>query len=155
MFLGNAMLEIALVSLAMVIVSQFLQRKFIDRKAVKASQDKIKEKQKRLKELLAKGDSKSKAEAEKLQNEMLQMLNDNMQGTMKHMLVSFPIFIAVFWFLGITYAGIAVQLPIAVPVMHRNFSIEITSSISWLWWYIYSSLIFGIIFSGGLKAAGK
>ncbi len=155
MFLGNAMLEIALVSIAMVAISQILQRKLMDKKGMKEGQGKIKEKQKRMKELLGKEDQKSKEETERLQGEMLEIMNKTMKGTMKHMLVSFPIFILVFWALSATYSGTLVELPVAVPVIHRNFSFEITSSISWLWWYIYTSFSISIAFNIVLKIIKK
>lgn len=155
MFLGNAMLEIALVSTAMVAISQILQRKLMDKKGMKEGQAKIKEKQKRMKELLGKEDHKSKEESERLQGEMLEIMNKTMQGTMKHMLVSFPIFILVYWALGAAYSGTLIDLPVAVPVIHRNFSFEITSGISWLWWYIYTSFSISIAFSIVLKIIKK
>lgn len=155
MFLGNAMIEIAIVSVIMVSVSQILQRKFVDRKAMKESQEKMKAHQKQLKELMGKEDNKSKAEADRLQKEMLESMSASMQGTMKHMLFSFPIFIAVFWLLGQAYAGTVINLPVAVPVLHRDWSFEITSGISWLWWYIYSSFILSIVLNIVLKVAKK
>ncbi len=155
MFLGNAILEIALVSIVMVTISQLLQRKFVDRKTMRENQEKMKENQKRLKELVGREDGKSKAEAERLQKEILELMSASMSGTMKHMVFSFPIFIAVFWLLSITYSGTVIQLPLSVPVIHRNLSFEITSSISWLWWYIYSSFIIGIVLNIVLKVIRK
>jgi uncharacterized membrane protein (DUF106 family) len=149
------MLEIAVVSIVMVSISQFLQRTLVDRKAMKENQEKMKEKQRRLKELVGKEDKKSKGEAEKLQKEMLELMGASMQGTMKHMLFTLPIFLGVFWFLSMTYSGVVIELPLAVPVIHRNLSFEITAGISWLWWYIYSSFIMSIVLNIGLKAAGK
>ena len=151
MFLGNVMLEIALVSVVMVSISQILQRKFIDRKAMKESQQKIKDKQKKIKELMGKEDKQSREQMERLQQEMMELMTSSMQGTMKHMVVSFPIFIAIFWLLSISYSGNVINMPTAVPVIHRDFSFEITSRISWLWWYIYSSLMLSIVFQIGLK----
>lgn len=155
MFLGNPMLEIALVSVVMVGVSQILQRKLMDKKGMKEGQERIKEKQKRIKELLGKEDLKSKEEVERLQKEMMEIMQKTMKGTMKHMLVSFPIFILVYWGLGATYSGMLIDLPTAVPVIHRNFSFEITSSISWLWWYIYTSFSLSIAFNIVLKIVKK
>lgn len=151
MFLGNIMLEIALVSLVMVAVSQILQKRFIDKKAMKESQQKIKDNQKKIKELMGKEDKQSKEQAERLQQEMMGLMTQSMQGTMKHMVVSFPIFMVIFWLLSISYGSNVINLPTAVPVFHRDFSFEITSRISWLWWYIYSSLIISIVFNIGLK----
>ena len=152
MIFGNPVLEIIGISFVMVCISQFVQRKLVDRKKMKSNQALMKEKQKRIKELMQKDDQKSKAEVERLQKEMLGLMNQTMQGTMKHMLFTFPVFIVVFWVLSIVYSGILIQLPFAVPVVHRNFSFEITAGISWLWWYIYTSFAFSILFSIVFKA---
>ncbi|MAG21981.1 MAG: hypothetical protein CL943_01570 [Candidatus Diapherotrites archaeon] len=155
MVFGNVMLEIALVSLVMSGISQILQRKLMDKKGMKASQEKMKEQQKRIKELVGREDQQSKAEAERLQKEMLELMSKSMQGTMKHMVVSMPIFLGVFWGLGYLYSGALIQLPMAVPVLHRDLSFEITSAISWLWWYIYTSFSIGIVLNMVLKVLGK
>ena len=151
MFLGNVMLEIALVSLVMVGVSQVMQRKFIDKKMMKENQDKMKEHQGKIKELAGKEDGKSKAEAERRQQEMLELMNKTMSGTMKHMLFSFPVFIGVFWGLSYLFSGVLIEMPFAVPIIHRNFSFEITTTISWLWWYIYSSFAISMALNVLLK----
>jgi len=152
---GNAMLEIALVSLGVVALSQLLQWKFLDKKGMKEMQGKIKENQKKLKELMGKEDSKSKQEAERLQKEMLELMGKNMQSTMRHMIITFPIFIAVYWALGQAYGHSLLQLPFELPVVHRNFTFEITSGVSWLWWYIYTSLVFSIGFGIVKKVFGR
>lgn len=155
MFFGNPMVEIALVSLVMSIVSNAMQMKFGNKKAMKENQNKMKEKQKRIRELAGKNDHESKKEADALQKEMLELMNASMQGSMKYMLFSFPVFIVVFWLLSMGYSGMLIQLPIGLPVIHRNWAFEITSSISWLWWYIYCSFISSIIISIVLKAIKK
>jgi uncharacterized membrane protein (DUF106 family) len=119
------------------------------------TQRKIKEKQKLLNELTKKGDEKSKKEADKLQLEMLQMMNETMQGSMRYMLASFPLFIGVWWVLGMFYFEQLITLPFAIPVMHRNLSFEITNIISWIWLYIYSALIMGLAISLILKVWEK
>ncbi|MDD5148295.1 MAG: EMC3/TMCO1 family protein [Candidatus ainarchaeum sp.] len=153
MVLISPVVDIAIVSFVMAIVSQILQRKFLDRKKMKESQEQIKQMQKRLNELLKKQDEQSKKEAMRLQNEMLQTMNAQMKGSMKHMLISLPIFWIVFAIVGALYLGVMITAPVALPVIHRNFSFEITQTISWLWWYIYCSIIFSIIISIVLKAA--
>lgn len=145
--------DIALISFAMAIVSQILQRKLVDRKKMKQTQEQMKAMQKQLQELAKQDNEKAKLESARIQNEMLKLMNESMKGSMKHMVVSLPIFFIVFAFLAGFYAGQLIQAPFPLPVVHRNFSFEITQTISWLWWYIYCSLAFSIIFSIILKIA--
>ncbi|HLD58466.1 MAG TPA: EMC3/TMCO1 family protein [archaeon] len=151
----SPIVDIALVSFAMAIVSQILQRKLIDRKKMKQSQEQMKAMQKQLKELAKQDNEKARQESARIQNEMLKSMNENMKGSMKHMVVSLPIFFVVFAVAGGLYGGQLVHLPFPLPVVHRDFSFEITATVSWLWWYIYCSLAFSIIFSIILKAVDK
>lgn len=103
------------------------------------------ENQKKMNELLKRSDEASKKEMERLQAESLESMNVMMQGNMKYMLFSMPVFLVFFAVLGSLYGSFIVNLPFPVPLVHRNFSFEITSRISWLWWYIYCGLIASIV----------
>jgi len=155
MVFDNPLTGIPVIAVGIALVSQFLQRKLDDRKKMKENQAAIKEKQKTMKELLAKGDDASKKQADALQLEMLQMMNESMQGTMKYMLFSFPLFIGIWWVLGFIYFEQIITLPVALPIMHRDLSFEITNEISWIWWYIYSMLAISLIINLVLKAIDK
>ncbi|MDD5163547.1 MAG: EMC3/TMCO1 family protein [Candidatus ainarchaeum sp.] len=147
MVLISPIVDIAIISFFMAIVSQILQRKLIDRKKMKESQEKMKQMQKQMNELLKRGDEKSKLESSRIQNEMLQLMNAQMKGSMKHMLVSLPIFWIVFAAIGAFYIGVQITSPLPLPIIHRNFAFEITPNVSWLWWYIYCSLAFSVVLS--------
>jgi uncharacterized membrane protein (DUF106 family) len=155
MSLITPIVDIALISAIMALVSQILQRKFGNVKRTKEIQKEMKEKQKRLNELLKKGDEKSKREADILQKEILEGMNESMKGSMKYMLFSMPIFLIVFALLSFFYSGVSIGLPFPVPVIHRNWAFEITATISWLWFYIYCSLISSIALSQILNVIEK
>jgi len=155
MQLISPIVDIAIISFAMALISQILQRKLVNMKKMKASQAQMKEMQKKLNELLKKEDEQSKKEAARLQNEMLKAMNETMKGSMKHMLISLPIFWGIFAVAGAVYLGATINTPIALPVLHRDFSFEITPKVSWLWWYIYCSVGFSIVFSIILKIVDK
>lgn len=151
----NAIIEIALVSIAITIVSRMLQEKLVDKKKQKMHQDRMKENQKKIKELARRSDDGAKKEMEKLQTETLESMNAVMQGNMKYMLFSFPLFIVFFAVLGAVYGSTTIKLPFPLPVLHSDFSFEITSTISWLWWYIYSAMVAGIIINAITSAMEK
>jgi uncharacterized membrane protein (DUF106 family) len=155
MVLISPIVDIAIVSFGMAIVSQILQRKLIDRKKTKESQAQMKQMQKQLNELLKHGDEKSKLESARIQNELLKLMNDQMKGSMKHMLVSLPIFWIVFAVIGTVYGNVQINAPLPLPVIHRNLAFEIIQVVSWLWWYIYCSLFFSVILSIILNAFDK
>lgn len=141
----NAAVEIAVFSVAITLVSRFIQEKLVDKKAQKTHQARMKENQKKISELMKRNDEVAKKEMERLQSEALESMNIMMQGNMKYMLFTLPLFFVFFAVLGSLYANIKINLPFPLPIIHRNFSFEITSSISWLWWYIYTGLVAGLL----------
>ncbi len=141
----NEMAEIALFSIGISAVSRFIQEKLVDKKTQKLHQGKMKENQKKINELMKRNDDGAKKEMEKLQAEALESMNVIMQGNMKYMIFTMPLFLVFFAVLGSMYGGTIINLPFPLPVIHRNFSFEITSKISWLWWYIYTGIIAGIL----------
>ncbi len=154
----NAMAEIALFSVAITLVSRLIQEKLVDKKKQKIHQDRMKENQKRINELMKRNDEAAKKEMEILQGEALESMNVIMQGNMKYMFFTMPLFLAFYWVLGQWYGNAPITLPFPFPVIHRNFSFEITSTISWLWWYIYMGVIASILINAitsSLKGAKK
>lgn len=141
----NAMAEIALFSIAITLVSRLIQERLVDKKTQKLHQQKMKENQKKINELLKRNDDGAKKEMERLQAEALESMNVLMQGNMKYMLFTMPLFLVFFAILGAMYGSTIINLPFPLPVIHRNFSFEITSKISWLWWYIYTGIIASIV----------
>ncbi|MBN1941373.1 MAG: DUF106 domain-containing protein [Candidatus Diapherotrites archaeon] len=158
----SPIVDIALVCVVMVCISQTLQRKLVDRKKLKRDQQELKEKQKRVKELMQKEDPESKKELEKLQTEMLELMASTMKASTKPMFVSLPLFFVVYGLLAMVYSGSLIELPFPVLVLHRSAEFfnfpsipDITSQISWLWWYVYCSVTTSIIISLALKAYEK
>jgi len=151
----NAIVEIALGSVAITLISNWLRGKLTDVKKQKIQQQQMKENQKRISELAKRGDEASKKELEKLQTESLESMNAMMQGNMKYMLFSMPLYLVFFWVLGEAYGSQTITLPFPLPVIHRDWSFEITQTISWLWWYIYSAMVAGIIINAITNALEK
>jgi uncharacterized membrane protein (DUF106 family) len=151
----NATIEIALVSVVITIISRLLQEKLVDKKKQKEHQTIMQNNQKKINELMKKKDEASKKEMEKLQEEALESMNIIMQGNTKYMLFSMPLFLVFFAILGALYSNTTIHLPIPLPVIHRDWSFEITSTISWLWWYIYTSMAAGIIINAITSALEK
>ena len=159
----DIVIEIGLIALVVVVVSKFLQSKMIDKKKQKEAQAKMKEKQKRIKELMKNGDEKSKKEMDRLQKEMLEDMNATMQGTMKYMLVSMPLFFGAFFVLGSLYGGTIFSAPFILPKFQGFFFLNPFTWIpvgwgyetGWLKWYFIIYLIASIIIAITLKVREK
>ena len=151
----NPMLDIGLIAFALAIVSQLLQRRFLDKKLMKEQQEQIKQKQQKIKELASKKDDKFKSEIEKLETEMLGITNVMMKGSLRHMMFSMAVFLPAFWFIGATYDGAVIYTPIPLPLIHRDFSFEITARMSWLWYYIYVGIVCNILLNAIMNLMEK
>src|SRR3989338_3379606 len=99
MVLG-AMAEIAAITVVLALVSQFVQNKYINKDEMKRQQEEIKGKQKRMKELMQKGDQKSKNELDSLEKEMLESMQKMMGSSTTVMIASMVIFIPALLVLG-------------------------------------------------------
>ncbi len=147
-----ASLEIFVIGVCLAGVSKALQHVLVDRRSFLANQKKMQEQQKRLRELTGKQTEDSTKEMEKVQSEMMENLNKMMKDNLRIMMFSLVVFLPAFWVLGMLYNGGPVQTPFALPVIHRDFSFEITQFPSWLWVYIYSSLFGNLALGAVLKA---
>jgi uncharacterized membrane protein (DUF106 family) len=132
-----------------------MQSKLINKEEAKRQQASMKEKQKRINELLKKNDEASKREMDSLQKEMLESMNAMMQGNMKYMMYSMIVFLPAFAIIGFLYGKEVISLPFPVPLFHRNLSFELTSRLSWIWWYIYGSLVSSLVISAIMKIVEK
>jgi len=148
----NTMIELAFVSIVVSLFNQFVQRKFGSKKQLKSHQDKMKEKQSRIKELMQKDDEKSKQEREGLEKEMLESMNTVMKPVMKTMVVSMIVILPVFFLLGSIYGEEVIDLPVPIPWLGTAFDlftpfswIELYNQTSWVGWYILISLIFSLL----------
>jgi len=159
MALITAALDIALVAAGIVVASRLLQNRLIDKEKQKASQKNMKEKQAKIKELMRNGDEKSKKEMERLQTEMLQEMSETMQGSMRYMMFSLPIFFGVWFVLGYFYGNMLIDAPFLVPKFNGFFMFNPFTWIpvgwnmqsGWLKWYFISYLLISITLGIVLK----
>ena len=150
----NPMIDIFLISIVLVIFSKVLQRKFIDKDAMKKQQQEMKIKQKRIKELIEQKDDKSMQEANKIQQEMFEAMGKTMQGTMKHMMFSLPVFLGVFALIRMFYGEATIDLPIPIPWLGET-GIELFEQTNWFGWYFLSYLVLNIIIGIAEKLVKK
>lgn len=148
--LGNSGLEIAIISVFLALVSRVIQVKFGKKKEMNAIQQRSKEKQKRLKELENKTDAKSKEEAEKIRQQMMQDMSTMMNSSTRMMLISLVVFAPALALLAAWYSGKIIPAPIDWLVFHRApelpwFWVEYTKNFNWFSWYLWTSIITGIV----------
>ncbi|MCX6798736.1 MAG: EMC3/TMCO1 family protein [Candidatus Diapherotrites archaeon] len=156
-------IDIVLISAVLVAASRLLERRFVDKKKMKESQQRMKEKQKQIKDLMQRSDEKSKQDATRMQQEMLQEMSENMQGSLNYMMVSLPVFLVAFFFLGQLYGGKIFEAPFPLPQFH-GFSIinpfswvpvGIGTETGYLRWYFISYLIISILLGIAMKIASR
>lgn len=159
MTLITVAIDIALVAAGIAVASKLLQNRLIDKEKQKASQKSMKEKQAKIKELMKNTDEKSKGEMERLQTEMMREMNETMQGSMKYMMFSLPLFFGVWFVLGYFYGAMIVETPFLVPkfsgfFMFNPFTwmpVDWTMQSGWLKWYFISYLLISIVLGIILK----
>ena len=156
-------LDISLIALAVVAISRILQRKLIDKDKQKATQARMKEKQSRIKELMKREDTQSKTEVQKLQQEIFEEMGESMQGSLRYMMFSLPVFFGAFFILGNFYGGTLFETPFPVPKFENFFflnpfswiPIDWVNQAGWLKWYFITYLIASIILGILLKIKEK
>jgi len=147
MVVFSAVIDITLLAILVGVISQALQRKLMDKKAQKAKQDGMKEKQKKLKELMSKGDEQSKKEAEKLNMELMHDMKEMFKGMQKFMIASFIVMIPIFYLFVSAYKEETFNV-FGWIVPQFFFPPHIV-------WYIISSIGFSIVFNLIMKAVEK
>ena len=119
----------------MAVLSKFMQKKLMGQD-MQASQEQLKQKQSKIKELMKKNDPKSAEELKKVQEEMMSDLNAMTSKNLKYMVVSLPVFLLVFYGIQKAYNSQVIRL---LP----NFEL------SWFWYYflcaILSSIGLGVV----------
>lgn len=151
----NAQIDIVLIAVVLSIISQVMSRKLVDRKKMKAQQAEMKEKNKRIKELTAKGDEKSKAEAMRMQQEMLSEMGATMKGSMRLLMFSMVVYLPMFAVIRWLYADAVIPLPVPIPWFGSESLIELYNETNWIGWYILCSLVFSLIGNVLFKLAEK
>jgi uncharacterized membrane protein (DUF106 family) len=163
MALISAVVDISLVAVLLVVVSRLLQGRMIDKDRQKAAQARMKEKQGRIKELMKNEDERSKNEMKQLQQEIFEEMNETMQGSMKYMIVSLPLFLAAWWLMGWLYGGQLFATPFAVPKFDGFFFLNPFTWIPSGWvlesgyakWYIVVYFIVAIVLGIAMKVREK
>jgi len=107
----------------------------------------MKEKQKKLKELMSKGDEQSKKEAEKLNMELMHDMKEMFKGMPKFMIASFIVMIPIFYLFVSAYKEETFNV-FGWIVPQFFFPPHIV-------WYIISSIGFSIVFNLIMKAVEK
>ncbi len=156
-------IDIAVISAVLVAVSRFIQGKLVDKAKMKEIQKRSKEKQRRIKELVQRTDEQSKAEIQRLQQEMFAEMGESMQGSRRYMMVSLPIFLVVSFLLGTFYGGTAFDALFPLPEFNNFFLLNPLTWIpvgfsvktGWLKWYFFSYMIVSIVLSIAAKIYGK
>jgi len=159
----SPLVDISLIALAVVVVSRFMQRKFIDKKKQKAAQKNMKEKQAQIKELMKNNDDKSKQEMQKLQQEIMEEMSETMQGSMRYMMFSLPVFFGAFFIMGQFYGGTLFETPFLVPKFENFFMLNpftwiptgLVGETGWLKWYFLTYLAVSIVLGVTLKIKEK
>ena len=144
-------LDIALAAGAITLALQVLQRKVVDKRLLKRNQEAMKEKQKKLQELIKA--NASKKDIEKMETEMMEAAQASMQGMTKTMMYSLAVSLPVFLFMGWNFSTAVIALPFPVPfwnafdVMKPGtwFAFKLFTETSWLGWYALISLGAGIV----------
>ena len=156
-------IDISLIAVAVVVISKIMQAKFIDKKKQKESQARMKEKQKKIKELMHKEDEKSKNEMDTLQKELLEEMNETMQGTMRYMMFSLPLFLGAFFVMGTLFGIEMFETPFLVPKFEGFFMfnpftwmpVGWVGQTGWLKWYFIVYLITSITIGIVMKIKEK
>ncbi len=159
----SPLVDISLVTIAVVAISRLLQSKLIDKEKQKVAQASMKEKQAKIKELMKNSDEKSKQEMDRLQKEMFEEMNETMQGSLRYMMFSLPVFFGAFFVLGQFYGGQTYATPFLVPLF-KNFHIFNPMGwipvgwgfeTGWLRWYFLTYLVTSIILGIAMKVREK
>jgi len=159
----NPIIDIVLITLVVVVISRILQAKLVNKKEQKAAQKRMKEKQAKIKELMKNSDEKSKSEMDRLQKEMFEDMNATMQGSMRYMMFSLPLFLGAFFVLGQFYGGQVLTSPTLLPKFDNFFFLNPFTwmptgwgyETGWLKLYFVTYLISSIVIALAMKVWEK
>jgi len=143
----DPMTDITIISLFLIVITRFIQGKFIDRDKMESDRKIMGEKRKKMMEISKKKDKQSIKELKKMEEEILQMSSTMMQGTMRYMMYSLPLFLVVFGFLGASYGEAIIDLPVALPWFGGEgfLGMQMYEQTNWFGWYFVSYLSISIV----------
>ncbi len=147
----NPGVDVAVIAFCVVAFFNMIRWKTEDRALMKT----LKEKNKRVRELMKRTDKHSKKEVEKANRELIELNMRVMKKTMPITLVSLAVFMAVFPFIRAAYEPFVFPLPFPVPWIDMQFHTQT----NWLGYYFLVSLTFsaaaGVIKKLVLRAGKK
>jgi uncharacterized membrane protein (DUF106 family) len=149
MLFGNPILEITVVCLGLAIFSQVISRKFRKKSGAAEKQALIKEKQKKMKELIKKNPNDK--EIDKIQKETMEIMQGMMSETYKQMFFTLPVFLVVYWGLGFFFGGELLLSPIAYPKLTAPDFGVFTFEMGYQRFYFFTYMIFSILIAIVLK----
>lgn len=140
-FIPDPTIEIAVIAIVATVINLAVQHRFFHRKELLQSQENMRHNQKRMMELMKKEDKKSKEEAEKIQQEMMdqtfKMLNP------MQMVASLVVFAPLLWYFHEAYDLVAIPLPFLFP-WWDNGLVWLTHT-SWFGWYFLVVMVFMLV----------
>lgn len=151
--------DIAIIACALAVISMAIQVKFLDWKKTRRMQKSVQEKNKKVMELMKKGDEHSKKEAEELQRQLMQEMSEQFKNLPKQMIVSLVIFLPAFALIKFLYEGAGALLTLPI-----DFTLDVvlfkTNLATWGWfkWYALCGFITAMalnIILGKLEERGK
>jgi len=152
-------IDIAIIAIVLAVLSMAIQIKFLDWKKTRRMQKSVQEKNKKVMELMKKGDEHSKKEAEELQRQLMQEMSEQFKNLPKQMIISLVIFLPAFALIRYLYegAGALLTLPIDFTLDAVIFK---TNLATWGWfkWYALCGFVASIVLTtvlGKLEEKGK
>lgn len=151
----STIVDITIISIVLFGVSQAVQARFINRDEMKRQQEGMKAKQVKMKELMKKGDAKSKNELDAMEKEMMEDMQKMMSGSYKVMLVSMVVFLPALWFLNTFYGNAVIDMPVPLPWLRNGFDlfsigswgIEIYAKTNWFGWYFVCFIVISLLYN--------
>ena len=132
-------IDITIIAFLLSLLSIAIQVKFLNWKETRRLQKSTQEKNKKVMELMKKGDEHSKREADELQKQIMQDMQLQFKNMPKQLIVNMIVFLPPFMLIGELYlsAGYLMTIPFDIPLLGARWG--------WFKWYAVCSLIFGLI----------
>lgn len=135
----NPTIDIMIIAFLLSLLSIAIQVKFLNWKETRRIQKSTQEKNKKVMELMKKGDEHSKREADELQKQIMQDMQLQFKNMPKQLIVNMIVFLPPFMLIRELYssAGYLMTIPFDIPLLGAHWG--------WFKWYAVCSLIFGLI----------
>ena len=132
------MLIILCAALGISLISSLLHRFLINQNDVRQLKNEIKYQKERSDKARKSGDKGVETEASK---ELMGLSGKQMKLTMKPLMYTMIVVIAILGFMSSTYGEVIIDLPISMPTLSWAFPfLAFTKQYSWFFWYILASI---------------